>query len=72
MSAKRIEVNKLWLDLEKRFFSTSLGAADQNDLSKVSRMVLIAKKIKLDADQIKETISSLDEEVKVLIKKLRK
>jgi len=31
-----------------------------------------AKKMKRDADQMKETISSLDEEDKVLIKKRRK
>ena len=52
--------------------STSVGVADENDLSKMRQTILTAKKIKRDADQIKETISSLDEEVEVLIKKRRK
>ena len=69
MSAKRNEAHKLWLDLEKIFSSASVGAADENDLNK---MILTAKKIKQDADQIKKTISSLDEEVEVLIEKRRK
>ena len=73
MSAKRNEALKFWLDLEKRFSSTSVEAADENDLNKMRQMVLTAKKMKWDADdQIKETISLLDEEVKVLIKRRRK
>ena len=36
------------------------------------QMVLTAKKMKRDADQMKETISSLAKEVKVLIKKQSK
>ena len=62
----------MWLDIKKRFFSTSVGAADENDFNKMRQMVLIAKKMKRDADQMKETISLLDEEVEVLIKQLRK
>ena len=69
---KRNESYKLWLDLEKRFLSTSEGAADENDLNKLRQMVLTAKKMKWDADQMKKTISSLDEKVEVLIKKWRK
>ena len=49
----RKEAQKLWLDLEKRFSSTSVGAADENDLNKMREMVLTAKKIKRDADQMK-------------------
>jgi len=52
----------LWLDLEKIFFSTSVEAADENDLNKMRQMVLTAKKMKRDADQMKKTISSLDKE----------
>ena len=55
---KRNEAQKLWLDLEKRFSSTSVGAADENDLNKMRQMVLTVKKMKRDADQMKETISS--------------
>ena len=55
-----------------KFFSTSIGAADENDLNKMRQMVLTAKKMKRDADQMKKTMSSLDEEVEVLIKKRRK
>ena len=62
----------MWLDLEKIFSSISVGAADENDLNKMRQMVLTAKKMKRDADQMKETISSLDEEVEVLINKRRK
>ena len=69
MSAKRNEANKLWLDLEKRFSSTSVGAADESNLNKMRQMVLTAKKITRYADQMKETTSSSDE---VLIKKQRK
>ena len=69
---KRNEARKLWLSLEKRFSSTSVRAADENNLNKIRQMVLISKKMKRDADQMKETISSLDEEVEVLIKKRRK
>ena len=65
----RNEAHKLWLDLEKRFSSTSVGAADESGLSKMRQMILTAKKMKRNADQMKETISSLDEEVEVLIKK---
>ena len=50
----------------------SVGAADENALNKTRQMVLTAKKMKGDADQIKENISSLDEEIEVLIKKRRK
>ena len=62
----------MWLDLEVRFSSTSVGVANENDLNKMRQMVLIAKKMKRDADQMKEPISLLDEEVEVLIKKQRK
>ena len=65
---KRNEAHKLWLDLEKRFSSTSVGAADESDLNKKRQMILTAKKMKRNAVQMKETISSLDEEVEVLIK----
>ena len=65
----RNEAHKLWLDLEKRFSSTSVGAADGRNLNKMRRMILTAKKMKRNAVQMKETISSLDEEVEVLIKK---
>ena len=60
------------LDLEKRFSSTAVGAADENDLNKMRQMILISKKMKRDEDQMKETISSLDEEVEVLKKKREK
>ena len=53
---KRNEAHKLWLDYKKRFSSTSVGAADENDLNKMRQMVLPAKKMKRDADQMKETI----------------
>ena len=41
MSAKRKKnkAHKLWLDLEKRFSSTSVGVADETDLNKVRQMV---------------------------------
>ena len=65
---KRNEAHKLWLDLEKRFSSTSVGAADESDLNKMRQMILTAKKMKRNAVQMKETISSLDEDVEVLIK----
>ena len=32
---KRNEAHKLWLDLEKKFSSTSVGAADESDLNKM-------------------------------------
>ena len=51
---KRNEAHTLWLDLEKRFSSTSVGAADENDLNKMRQMVLTAKKITRYADQMKE------------------
>ena len=35
-------------------------------------MDLTAKKIKWDADQMKKTVSSLDEEIEILINKQRK
>ena len=47
----------------KRFSLTSVGAADKNNLNKTRQMVLTAKKMNWDADQIKETIFSLDEDV---------
>ena len=47
-------------------------AADENDLNKMRLIVLMAKKIKRYADQMKETIFSIDEDVEVLIKKRRK
>jgi len=73
MSAKkRNEAHKFWLDLEKRFFSTSVGAADKSDLNEIRQMILTVTKMKRNADQMKETISLLDEEVEVLIKKRRK
>ena len=68
MSAKRNESHRLWLDIEKIFFLTSVGSADENDLNKMRQLVLTAKKMKRDAGQMKKTISSLDEEVEVLIK----
>ena len=52
---KRNEAHKFWLDLEKRFSSTNVGVADKNDLNKMRQMVLTAKKMKWDADQMKET-----------------
>ena len=69
---KRKEAHKLWLDLEERFCSTSVGAADEKDLNRMKQMVLTAKKIKRDADKMKKTVSSLDEELEVLIKKRKK
>ena len=69
---KRNEAHKLWLDLEKRFSSTSVAAADESDLNKMREMILTAKKMKRNADQMKETMTSLDEEVEVVIKKRRK
>ena len=72
MPKEKNEAHKLWLDLEKRFSSTSVGAADESDLNKMSQMILTAKQMKWNAVQMKETISTLDEEVKVLIKKRRK
>ena len=38
----------------------------------MKQMVLTAKKIKRDADKMKKTVSSLDEELEVLIKKRKK
>ena len=32
---KRNEAHKLWLDLEKIFFSTNVVAADESDLNKM-------------------------------------
>ena len=72
MSAKRNEAHKLWLDLEKRFSSTSVGTADESDLNIMRQIILTALKMNLNAVQMKKTISSLDEEVEVLIKKRRK
>ena len=46
---KRNEAHKLWLDLEKRFSSTSVGAADESDLNKKRQMILTAKKMKQNA-----------------------
>ena len=43
---KRNEAHKLWLDLEKRFSSTSVGAADKSDLNKMRQMILTVKKMK--------------------------
>ena len=63
---KTNEAQKLWLDLEKRFSLTNVGEADENDLNNLRQMVLTAKKMKRDGDQMSKTISSL-----VLIKKLR-
>ena len=68
---KRNEAHKLWLDLESIFSLTSVRAGEQTDLNKIKQMVLTAGKMKRDADKMKETISSLDEEVEVL-KKQRK
>ena len=48
----------MWIDFEKKkISSTSVGAADEKNLDKMMQMVLIAKKIKRDADQMKEIIS---------------
>ena len=58
----------MWLDLEKIFSSTSVGAADENDLNKMMQMVLTAKKMKPDADQMKKTISEVEELIKKRIK----
>ena len=41
---KRNEAHKIWLDLEKRFSSRSIGAAEENSLNKMRQMVLTAKK----------------------------
>ena len=56
LKRKKKEAHKLWLDLEKRFSSTSVGAADENDLNEMRQMVLIAKKMKRDTGHMKETI----------------
>jgi len=50
LSFKRNEAHKLWLDLEKRYSSTSVGAAVEKDLNKTRQMVLTAKKVKRDAE----------------------
>ena len=46
MKAKKNEAQKLWLLLEKKFSSTSVGKADEKNLNKMRQMVLTAKKIK--------------------------
>ena len=46
MSPKRNEAHKLWLDLKRWFSSTSVGAADENDLNRMRQMVITSKKIK--------------------------
>ena len=45
---------------------------DENDLNRMRKMVITSKKIKRYNDQMKKTISSLDEEIEKLIKKRRK
>ena len=66
MSAKRKEMKPANCgQIQKRFSSTSVGTADENKLNKMRQMVLTAKKIKRHAHQMKETVSSLDQEVEV-------
>ena len=50
----------------------SVGVTYESDLNKMRQFILTAKKMKRNADQMKETISSLDEEIEVLIKKTEK
>ena len=53
MKAKK---KKKWTvaTFREKFSSTSVRVADENDLNKMRQMVLTAKKIKLDADKMKE------------------